>query len=143
MKTSTSVFFRFAAAVFAAGLLCSCESDDVKDKIDDKIEDAKDRAGLNDKDEGNNVSGVWSGHSGSGQWYSVMTLTESDGRIRGSMSWVHNNDTRSVSGSRSGKSVTLHIGGGDVWHLTVKGDRMSGSGDKYGTDRSYALSYTR
>lgn len=139
MKTRVSIFLRFAAAVLAAGFLCSCESDKVKDKIDD----VKDKAGLNDNEEGGNVSGVWSGRSGSGQWRSVMTLTESGGRIYGSMSWVDNNDTRSVSGSRSGKNVTLYIGGGDVWHLTIKGDKMSGSGDKYGTSRVYALSYSR
>lgn len=139
MKTRASFFLRFAAAVLAAGFLCSCESDKVKDKIDD----VKDKAGLNDNEEGGNVSGVWSGRSGSGQWRSVMSLTESGGRIYGSMSWVDNNDTRSVSGSRSGKNVTLYIGGGDVWHLTIKGDKMSGSGDKYGTSRVYALSYSR
>ena len=72
MKTRASIFLRFAAAVLAAGFLCSCESDKVKDKIDD----VKDKAGLNDNEEGGNVSGVWSGRSGSGQWRSVMTLTE-------------------------------------------------------------------
>ena len=35
MNSKASHVLRFAAAFLAAGLLCSCESDDVKDKVDD------------------------------------------------------------------------------------------------------------
>ena len=73
-----------------------------------------------------------------------MKLRENGSSISGTMTWVHSsNDKRSVSGTRSGSSLTLRIGGGDVWHLTVSGNKMTGTGDKAGTDRTYKLSFSR
>ena len=136
MKTT---FLRSAIAATAALLLCSCEHDKAKDRW----EDVKDKVGLDDKEEPNTAAGAWTGHSGPDQWATVLALTDKDGSLTGSMTWTPENDTRSVVGTRSGKNVTLYIGGGDTWYLTLKGDRMTGTGDKGGTTSSYALSFVR
>lgn len=137
MKTT---ILRPLLAAMAAFLLCSCEHDKAKEKW----EDVKEKTGLDKKEETDlTTAGVWSGHSGSGQWASVMTLSETDGKITGTMTWTPNNDTRGVSGTRSGKNVTLFVGGGDTWYLTLKGDRMTGTGDNADTTGSYAVSYVR
>jgi hypothetical protein len=126
-------------AAVSAAFLVSCEGHEhesgvITDRIVSSSTDAHSTS----------VSGTWTGRSGSGQWKSVMKLNESGGSISGTMTWVHSsNDTRSVSGTRSGSSLTLHIGGGDVWHLTVSGNKMTGTGDKAGTNRSYNLSFSR
>ena len=132
----------FALSLLSAAFLCSCEHDEVRDKWDD----VKEKVGFDDKETYGDVTGTWTGHSGSGQWASRMVLTENAShRISGTMTWTPNNDTRAVSGRRSGKNVTLQVSGGDSWYLVISGDgnKMTGTGDKAGTDRSYALSYTR
>lgn len=87
------------------------------------------------------VAGVWHGKSATAQVDTTLNLFDNGGSISGSLLWP--NDSRSVSGSRSGTAVTLYIGGGDVWHLTISGNHMSGIGDKSGTNRSYNLSFNR
>lgn len=148
-----SLFF----SVFAASaLLVSCEPMDAVDPFglihDDDDDDSKStaqvlepssdsRGSTSSRDSSESLTGKWSGKSATGQVSTKLSLVESGGSISGSLQWP--GDRRSVSGSRSGNSVTLHIGGGDVWHLTVSGNKMSGSGDKAGTDRSYKLSFSR
>lgn len=138
MKTT---LLRTALAALAAFVLCSCEHDKAKDKW----EDIKEKTGLDDKEDLSKLTaaGVWTGHSGSDQLATVLSLSETSGDISGSMTWTPNNDTRGVAGTRSGKNVILYIGGGDTWRLTIKGDRMTGTGDKAGTDKTYALSFVR
>jgi len=143
-------------AVLFSALLVSCEPMDVIDPFDLVHDDddsssnssSTDSAGgssSSSRDSARDLSGTWRGHSGSGQWGSVLRITQNGNSISGSMTWLHeiHDDRRSVSGSRSGNSVTLYIGGGDVWHLTVSGHSMTGSGDKAGTNRSYKLSFSR
>ena len=88
------------------------------------------------------LSGSWSGISASGQVHTKLSLSESGGRVSGSLTWP-GGDKRSVSGTHSGSSVTLHIGGGDTWRLSYSGASMSGTGYKYGTSRTYNLSFHR
>ena len=126
-------------AVLSAAFLVSCEGHEHESGVitDRIVSSSTDVASAS-------VSGTWTGRSGTGQWKSIMKLRENGPSISGTMSWVHSsNDTRSISGTRSGSSLTLHIGGGDVWHLTVSGNRMTGTGDKAGTNRSYKLSFAR
>ena len=124
----------------SAAFLASCEGHEHESGvITDRVVSSTFKAGSTSS----SVSGKWTGRSGSGQWKSVMNLRENGRSVSGTMTWVHAGDTRSVSGTRSGSSLTLHIGGGDVWHLTVSGNRMSGKGDKAGTNRSYDLSFSR
>ncbi len=87
------------------------------------------------------LTGNWSGKSATGQRSTKLSLKESGGSVSGSLQWP--NDRRSVSGTHSGSSVTLNIGGGDVWHLSYTGSSMSGTGYKAGTSRTYALSFSR
>ena len=87
------------------------------------------------------LTGSWSGTSATGQVHTSLSLVQSGNSISGSLAWP-GGDRRSVSGSRSGSSVTLRIGGGDVWHLTVSGNHMSGTGNKAGGG-TYSLSFSR
>ena len=123
-----------------AALLVSCEPMDAVDPFglihDDDKSSSSDRGG-----QSASVAGVWHGVSASSQVSTTLNLSDNGGAISGSLSWP--NDRRTVSGSRSGTSVTLHIGGGDVWHLSISGNHMSGRGDKFGTNRSYNLSFNR
>jgi len=91
---------------------------------------------------GSSLSGTWSGISASGQVRTKLSLSESGGRVSGSLTWP-GGDKRSISGTHSGSSVTLHIGGGDTWRLSYSGSSMSGTGYKYGTSRTYNLSFHR
>lgn len=86
------------------------------------------------------LSGSWSGRSATGQVSSKLSLRESGGSVSGSLAWP--GDTRSVSGTRSGSSVTLHIGGGDTWKLTLSGNKLSGTGFKAGGG-TYSCSFSR
>ena len=144
-------------ACAVSALLVSCEPMDVVDPFgivhDDSSSSSSSSSSGQSSPSGRSssqatsadLSGTWRGKSGSGQWGSVLRITQRGNSISGSMTWLHeiHNDTRSVSGTRSGNDVTLHIGGGDVWHLSVSGNSMKGSGDKYGTSRSYRLSFSR
>lgn len=87
------------------------------------------------------IAGVWHGISASSQVSTTLNLSDYNGSISGSLKWP--NDHRSVSGFRSGKSITLYISGGDVWHMTLSGNNLFGKGDKAGTTRSYNLSFSR
>ena len=131
--------FRLAAALCSAALLCACEKDDVKDKIDD----AKDLVGLSDGDERLDTTGIWNGTSGAGQSSTRLSLVDKDGALSGTVRVLDTGDTRSVRGTRSGETVTLSLDGGDVWYLKHKGNKMTGSGDQYGTDVTYALDFAR
>ena len=88
------------------------------------------------------LDGIWSGKSATGQVSTKLSLNQRGSSVSGSLSWP-GGDKRSISGSRSGNSVTLHIGGGDTWRLTVSGNRMSGTGYKAGTSKTYNLSFSR
>lgn len=132
-----------------AALLVSCEPMDAVDPFglihdDDKSSSSGGGGQSSSSDRGGqsaSVAGVWHGVSASSQVSTTLNLSDNGGAISGSLSWP--NDRRTVSGSRSGTSVTLHIGGGDVWHLSISGNHMSGRGDKFGTNRSYNLSFNR
>ena len=86
------------------------------------------------------TAGNWAGKSATGQVSSKLSLSESGGSISGLLQWP--NDRRSVSGTHSGGSVTLHIGGGDTWKLSYNGSSLSGTGYKAGGG-TYSVSFTR
>ncbi len=87
------------------------------------------------------ASGTWKGTSASSQVSSELVLSESSGKISGTLYWPKG-DTRSVSGSRIGNSVTLNIAGGDVWRLTISGNKLAGTASKNGGG-SYICTFTR
>ncbi len=133
MKNLLPLFLSLTATLFV-----SCEPMDAVDPFglvhDD---DEKSESGGQSQP----ISGVWKGRSATSQVSTTLFLSDEGGSISGSLSWPHG-DTRSISGSRSGSSVTLHIGGGDTWHLTCSGNSMSGTGNKAGGG-TYNLSFTK
>ena len=149
MKSILSLSAVVSAVSF---LLVACEPMDAIDPFgivhddDDSSESTSgsspDRSSSSSYSSGSSLSGTWSGISASGQVRTKLSLSESGGRVSGSLTWP-GGDKRSISGTHSGSSVTLHIGGGDTWRLSYSGSSMSGTGYKYGTSRTYNLSFHR
>ena len=131
------------AVLVAAVFLCSCEDHDQKVYVNSSASSgaaASSGGGASVGAASSSVSGTWSGRSATSQISSKLYLSETNGKISGSLAWP--GDTRSVSGTRSGASVTLHIGGGDTWKLSFSGNRLSGTGYKYGGG-TYSCSFAR
>ena len=129
-------FARLALAAFSAALLCSCEKDETKDKWND----VKEKVGLEDKD--NTAAGDWSGKSGADGENTVLALTEKDGAVTGTATWPASSLAGNVSGTRSGRNVLLYVGD-DTWRLTLKSDKMWGSGESSKDGSTYNLSFVR
>lgn len=87
------------------------------------------------------LTGTWSGTSATGQVDSTLVLTQNGNAVSGSLHWPRG-DTRSVSGSVSGSSVTLYVEGGDIWNMDWTDNTLLGTAQKYGGG-SYALSFSR
>ncbi len=88
------------------------------------------------------ISGTWSGTSTTSQVHSELHLIDSGGDISGTLV-LPGDDIRSTWGYRSGSYVELYFSCGDVWYLTRSGNSMVGTGDKYGTTRTYKLSFSK
>ncbi len=121
------------AALAAAAVLCSCEDNNKTVYVYENPPAFSSSVSAS-------VSGTWSGRSATGQVSSKLYLSETNGKISGTLAWP--GDTRSVTGTRNGSSVTLHIGGGDTWKLSFSGDKISGTGYKYGGG-TYSCSFSR
>jgi len=128
-----------AAALAAAAFLSSCEDHESKTVYVYGNAPAASTSSSSSASS-SSVSGTWSGRSATSQISSKLYLSETNGKISGSLAWP--GDTRSVSGTRSGSSVTLHVGGGDTWKLSFSGNRLSGTGYKYGGG-TYSCSFAR
>ena len=135
MKT---VLPRFALAALASALLCSCEHSDVKDTW----EDAKEKVGLDDDDSDNTAAGNWSGKSGEDATTTSLVLTDNGTAVSGTATWPASGESRSVSGTRSGRNVILFVDGGATWRLTLKSNKLWGSGEDDG-GATYNLSFVR
>lgn len=134
MKTAIP---RFALAALAAALLCSCEHSEAKDKW----EDVKDKVGLGDESD-NTAAGKWSGKSGKDATTTSLVLTDDGTAVSGTVAWPASGESRSASGTRSGRNVILFVDGGATWRLTLKSNKLWGSGeDADGT--TYNLSFVR
>lgn len=127
---------------FACLFLQGCESDDtVAGKIVDEVSSKDDKASKN-------LSGTWTGVSGSSHSDTVVTLKDSNGTLSGSIQWSWGG-VRSFSGSRSGNSVQWttqrdHEGVSDHWVMTLSSDgrRLTGKANK--TDGGgYSISLSR
>jgi hypothetical protein len=143
MKTDNYVWRIVALSFLVIGgfLMTSCEDDKKTVYI---YENVPTSSGSSNSSGGYNssspTSGKWSGVSATGQVSTSLSLSESGGSISGSLKWP--GDSRSVSGSHSGSSVTLHIGGGDTWKLSYSGTKLSGTGYKAGGG-TYSVSLNR
>ena len=144
MKTDNRVWRIVALSFLVIGgfLMTSCEDDNKTVYI---YENAPSSSGGGTSSGGYNssssTSGKWSGVAATGQVSTSLSLSESGGSISGSLKWP-GGDSRSVSGSHSGGSVTLHIGGGDTWKLSYSGTKLSGTGYKAGGG-TYRVSLNR
>ncbi len=143
MKRILPLFLLAASALFVA-----CEPMDavdpfglIHDDDDEKSESSDQSQSSASSNQSQSLSGTWKGRSATSQVSTTLRLSENGGSISGSLTWP-GGDKRSVSGSRSGSSVTLHIGGGDTWHLSWSGNSMSGTGYKAGGG-SYHLSFKK
>lgn len=74
------------------------------------------------------ISGNWYGDVNGVDDNAILSLTEKDGKLSGSV-LLNNKDTRAVSGSRNGNNVTINISGGERWSLVLKDeDDLDGTG---------------
>ena len=141
------VFFTSLAIFSCAFVFCACEhsshgdDDHYPDNANEIVQKAKKENHSSSKVNNSSTSGTWGGKSSTSQVKSKLSLREKNGSISGTLYWP--NDRRSVSGSRNGSSVILHIQGGDVWKMQFKGSSMSGTGYKAGTSTTYRLGFKR
>ncbi|MBR4613656.1 MAG: hypothetical protein IKO40_13180 [Kiritimatiellae bacterium] len=138
ISTALSFFCLGSACLFLQG----CESDDtVAGKIVDEVADKDDKTS-------GNLSGTWTGISGSSHSDTVVTLNDNKGTLSGSIQWSWGG-VRKFSGTRSGNSVEWTTqrdkdGITDHWVMTLSsgGKRLTGRATK--TDgSSYSISLSR
>lgn len=131
--------------VFAVGVIAlfvfGCEPDVNMAAFEKDNADGISASSNSSSSRGSGLSGTWRGISATGQVASTLRLSESGGSVSGTLTWPRG-DKRSVSGSRSGSSVRLNIGGGDAWNMTLSGDSLTGVGSKKGGG-SYNLRFQR
>ena len=139
-------FFRLAFVLPAAVVLflCSCEDD----KVREKWEDAKEKIGASDEKSSEvTAAGTWTGTSGADKAKTVLVLADKDGSVSGTATFSASGSTNSVvkavSGTRTARNAMLYLEGGDAWRLTIKGDKMWGSGDTDKTHETYGVSFVR
>lgn len=133
MKLSTRILMKLAFACLLSCLMVSCESggdggDDEFDPSDSHLASVT-------------IDGTWTGVSSTSQVHTILRLSESNGRVVGSLKWP--NDSRTLSGSRSGETIQFYVEGGDRWSLVfASGDTLVGTAVKP-DGNTYALSFTR
>ncbi len=144
-KTFSTAFLpSFAAALClcaAGACLVGCESDDtVGGKIVDAVKDDDKKSG--------NLSGTWTGVSGSGNYPTTVTISDNHGSLSGSLRWSWGG-TRKFSGTRSGSNVTWtnqadEEGVRDTWvmKLSSDGKKLTGRATKT-TGGGYSISLSR
>lgn len=130
------------AAVMAATspLFVSCESSDAVDPLKVAHDDSS--------KESSNISGVWTGISGSGSYSTTVSISEKNGSVSGSLKWSWGGK-RKFSGSRVGNSVVWtnqadQDGVRDTWNMTLSsnGRKLTGRATK-SDGGSYSISLSR
>lgn len=144
-QTSQPVSFRTLAAVlvFCAAGFClpGCEGHEtVGEKIVDAVKG-------NDK-QSDNLSGTWTGTSGSGHYQTTVSVVDNNGVLSGSLQWSWGG-VRKFSGTRSGSAVVWTTkpdseGVRDTWSMTLSSDRKRLTGHASKSDGGgYAVSLSR
>jgi len=87
------------------------------------------------------VDGTWNGISSTSQVHTILHLSESNGRIVGNLKWP--NDSRTISGSRSGETIQFYVEGGDRWSLVFANDNTLVGTAVKPDGNTYALSFSR
>lgn len=132
-----------AICLCAMGIcLVGCEKDHtLGGKIADSVSGDNDKAS-------ENLSGTWTGTSGSGGSQTTVTISDSNGALSGSLRWSWGG-VRSFSGTRAGNSVVWTTqpdseGVQDTWNMTLSGDRRRLTGHATKTNGGgYAISLSR
>ena len=132
-----------AICLCAIGIgLVGCEGDDtVGGKIVDSVSGDKDKAS-------ENLSGTWTGISGSASSQTTVTLSDFNGALSGTLRWSWGG-VRQFTGSRAGNSVVWTTqpdseGVQDTWNMTLSGDRRRLTGHATKTNGGgYAISLSR
>lgn len=75
-------------------------------------------------------AGRWNGSVATAHGGSTLRLDESQGTIQGV--WYSLDGTRTLSGTSNGPAIVLYIQGGDVWHLRLSDDALTGTGHRTG-----------
>ena len=131
MKLSKPIPANLACVLLLSCLMVSCESGGGDDEFHPS--DSY-RASAT-------LDGTWIGTSSTGQVSTRLHLSESNGYIAGDLKWP--NDSRSISGSRSGETIQFYVEGGDRWSLVFSNDdTLVGTAVKP-DGNTYALSFTR
>ncbi len=132
-----------AFCLFASGFcFVGCEDHDtVGGKIVDAVSNDDDSAAKN-------LSGTWTGVSGSSHSQTVVTLNDNNGSLSGSLTWSWGG-VRSFSGSRFGNAVEWTTqpdsqGVRDTWRMTLSsnGKKLTGSASK-SDGGGYSISLSR
>lgn len=136
--TLLAVFCLFATGFCFVG----CEDHDT---VGGKIVDAVSK---DDDSAAKNLSGTWTGVSGSGHSQTVVTLNDNNGSLSGSLTWSWGG-VRSFSGFRSGNAVEWTTqpdsqGVRDTWRMTLSsnGKQLTGSASK-SDGGGYSISLSR
>ncbi len=132
-------------------LLCLCtvaaftfgceDHDTIGGKIVDKVSG-------DDKSSSKNISGTWTGTSGSGHFRTVVNINDNGGAISGSLRWSWGG-VRRFSGQRNGNSVHWvnqadSEGVVDTWDMTLSSDgkHLTGHANK-SNGGGYSISLSR
>lgn len=101
----------------AVSLGLGCEDHTIGGEIIDVVKD--DDSGKSSS----NLSGTWTGISGTGQGSTTVTVRDANGALGGSLSWWWGG-RRNFTGTRNGNSVrwVLDCPERDDWQLTLSGD---------------------
>ena len=132
-----------ALCLCAIGIgLVGCEKDHtVGGKIVDSVSGDNDKAS-------ENLSGTWTGISGSASSQTTVTLSDSTGALSGTLRWSWGG-VRKFTGSRAGNSVVWTTqpdseGVQDTWNMTLSGERRRLTGHATKTNGGgYAISLSR
>ena len=146
MEKPVSFTNNVVTAVFCLCAVCfclvGCEKDDtVGGQIVDSVTGDNNKAS-------ENLTGTWTGISGSNKSQTTVTVSDSNGAISGTLRWSWGG-VRSFSGSRAGNSVvwtTLpdNKGAQDTWQMTLSGDRRQLTGYATKSDGGgYSISLSR
>ncbi len=122
--------------------VAGCEEHDT---IAGKIADA---VSGDDKPASKNISGHWTGRSGSGRYSTVVDIVDDKGKVSGVLRWSWGG-VRKFSGTRSGNSVQWtnerdSDGVQDVWSMTLSsdGNQLTGHATK-SNGGGYSISLSR
>ena len=142
IRTTLPSLLALLSLCAVAVCILGCEDHDtIGEKIVDKVSG-------DDKSTSKNISGTWTGTSGSGHYRTVVNINDNGGAISGSLRWSWGG-VRSFSGTRKGNSVHWvnqrdSDGVVDTWDMTLSSDGNQLTGHASKSDGGgYSISLSR